>query len=154
VDPADDLALLRGDDDGDVLGHGTACIHQVLRIAPESTVLPVRVFGARLECPAAALLEAIRWAAGQRVDVVNLSLGTTRADLLRPLYAACELARRAGTIVVAVGGNGSATAAGAVRPTLSPAAAGAFIPPSPIPIIPARSAKDPRGTLPRAVQWR
>lgn len=106
VDPADDTALLRTDDDGDTLGHGTACIHQVLRIAPGATVLPVRVFGARLECPAAALLDAIRWAVEQRVDVVNLSLGTTRADLLRPLYAACEYARRAGTLVVAAGGNG------------------------------------------------
>lgn len=104
VAPRDATSLPRGGD-GDVLGHGTACIHQVLRIAPDATVLPVRVFGARLECPAAALLAAIRWAVEERVDIVNLSLGTTRADLLRPLYAACEHARRAGTLVVAAGGN-------------------------------------------------
>jgi subtilisin family serine protease len=35
--------------------------------------------------------------------VINLSLGTARDDALRPLYAACERARRAGAIVVAAG---------------------------------------------------
>ncbi|HET7231385.1 MAG TPA: S8 family serine peptidase [Longimicrobium sp.] len=105
VDPRDDLALLRGPDDGDLLGHGTACIHQVLRIAPGATVLPVRVFGNRLECAPRVLLEAIDWAAGEGVDVINLSLGTARPDMLRPLYAACERARRAGAVVVAAGGN-------------------------------------------------
>ena len=93
------------DDDRDRLGHGTGATHQVLAIAREASVLPVRVFGERLETWPGAIVAALDQAVEQRADVVNLSLGTTREDALRPLYAACERARRAGAIVVAAGDN-------------------------------------------------
>jgi subtilisin family serine protease len=103
VDPDHDLAFLRSDDDGDRSGHGTAAINQVLALAPDARVLPVRIFGRWLETSPRALHEGLAWAIEQRVDVVNLSLGTTRDDLLRPLYALCEQARQAGTVIVAAG---------------------------------------------------
>ena len=105
VDPADDLAMLRTDDDHDRVGHGTACIDLILRIAPEATVTPVRVFGRDLETSPGTLHAAILWAVEQAFDVVNLSLGTTLEGTLHPLYAACEKARRSGIMVVAAGHN-------------------------------------------------
>jgi subtilisin family serine protease len=103
VDPGNDFGYLRSDDDGDRSGHGTGAINQVLALAPGARVLPVRVFGERLETSPRALCEGLAWAIEQRVDVVNLSIGTVRDDLLRPLYRLCEQARRAGTMIVAAG---------------------------------------------------
>ncbi|MDB4950862.1 MAG: serine protease [Gemmatimonadetes bacterium] len=102
---ADELALGRSDDDGDRNGHGTACADQILRMAPDARVLPARVFGAGLETSPSVLCEALRWAVEERVDVVNMSLGTTRDDTRDHLYVLCERARRQGTIVVAAGNN-------------------------------------------------
>lgn len=105
VDPADDLAMLRTADDHDRVGHGTACIHQILRIAPDARVIPIRVFGRDLETSPGTLQAGILYAIERGVDVVNLSLGTTLEGTLHPLYAACEKARRQGIIVVAAGHN-------------------------------------------------
>lgn len=105
VDPADDLAMLRSGDDHDRVGHGTACIHQILRIAPDAQVVPIRVFGKDLETSPGTLQAGILYAIERGVNVVNLSLGTTLEGTLHPLYAACEKARRQGIIVVAAGHN-------------------------------------------------
>lgn len=105
VDPADDLAMLRTDDDHDRVGHGTACIHQILRIAPDAEVVPIRVFGKDLETSPGTLQAGILYAIERGVNVVNLSLGTTLEGTLHPLYAACEKARRQGIIIVAAGHN-------------------------------------------------
>jgi len=105
VDPADDLAMLRSDDDHDRVGHGTACIHQILRIAPDARVVPIRVFGKDLETSPGTLQAGILYAIERGVNVVNLSLGTTLEGTLHPLYAACEKARRQGIIIVAAGHN-------------------------------------------------
>jgi hypothetical protein len=105
VDPEDDLALQENDDDHDRVGHGTACIHQILRIAPDARIVPIRVFGNSLETSPYTLQTAIRIAIERGVNVVNLSLGTRLEGTLKMLYAACEFARRQGIIVVAAGDN-------------------------------------------------
>jgi len=92
-------------DEQDRLGHGTGATNQVRAIAPEASILPIRVFGDSLETSPGAIVAAVDHAVRAGADVVNLSLGTTRADAVRPLYAACERARRAGSIVVAAGDN-------------------------------------------------
>jgi subtilisin len=105
VDPADDFAMERNDDDADVLGHGTACADLILRIAPDARVIPVKVFGKVLETSPGTLHAALLWAIEAGVQVINVSLGTRLEGTLHPLYAACEKARRAGIIVVAAGHN-------------------------------------------------
>lgn len=105
VHPGDDLATQRTEDDRDRVGHGTACINQVLRIAPEARVVPIRVFGGALETAPETLEAAIHCAVERGVHVVNLSIGTTRTGTVQPLLAACSRARKAGTIVVAAGHN-------------------------------------------------
>ncbi|HEX2201803.1 MAG TPA: S8 family serine peptidase, partial [Longimicrobium sp.] len=64
-------------------------------------VVPIRVFGARLETSAAVLAAAVRWGAAEGLHLLNLSLGTLAIHGVVPLYAACEGARRGGTTVVA-----------------------------------------------------
>ena len=105
VDPDDDFALARNDDDGDVLGHGTACADLVLRVAPDARVIPVRVFGRVLETSPGTLQAAMHWAIDAGAHVINVSLGTKLESALVPLYAACERAMRAGIIVVAADDN-------------------------------------------------
>ena len=105
VHPDDDLATLRTDDDRDRVGHGTACINQVLRLAPDARVVPIRVFGSGLETAPETLEAAILYAVERGVHLVNVSVGTTRAGTMRPLLAACARAGRAGAIVVAAGPN-------------------------------------------------
>jgi subtilisin len=105
VDPNDDLALARGDDDQDHLGHGTACADLILRIAPDARVVPVKVFGRILETSPGTLHAALVWALDAGVRVINVSLGTRLEGTLHPLYAVCEKARREGIVVVAAGHN-------------------------------------------------
>lgn len=90
-------------DDHDRVGHGTACASLILQVASEAAVVPVRIFGQTLETSPAALLAAIHWAVEAKVQIVNMSLGTTLREALWPLYVSCERARRAGIIMVAAG---------------------------------------------------
>lgn len=105
VDPADDFAMARNDDDQDVLGHGTACADVILGVAPDARVVPVKVFGNKLETSPGTLEAALHWAIDAGVQVINVSLGTRLEGTLHPLYRACERARQAGIIVVAAGHN-------------------------------------------------
>jgi subtilisin len=105
VDPHDDFALARNDDDQDVLGHGTACADVILGVAPDARIIPVKVFGNTLETSPGTLETALHWAIEAGVQVINVSLGTRLEGTLHPLYRVCEQARQAGIIVVAAGHN-------------------------------------------------
>lgn len=94
------------DDVRDRLGHGTSCATTVHRIAPGAVLCPVRIFGATLETSVPEVRRALLWAVERRFDVVNLSLGTALPEAVVPLYAACEEALRAGTVVVAASSGG------------------------------------------------
>ncbi|WP_149562838.1 type VII secretion-associated serine protease mycosin [Streptomyces cacaoi] len=97
-------------------GHGEDGREGVLGVAPEATVLPVRVLledsdperrKARTE-RGDALAKGIRWAADHGADVINLSLGDD-SDSAHPDAredAAVRYALRKGAVVVASAGNG------------------------------------------------
>lgn len=114
VDPADDFAPLATPDDHDRLGHGTACADLVLRLAPDASIVPIRVFGSQLETSPATLRAGLDWATEQRLPLVNLSLGTTLEEERAPLLAACRRAVAAGTLIVAAAPNHGAPAYPAV----------------------------------------
>ncbi len=101
VPPDDDFALLESADDHDRLGHGTSVAGLILRIAPEAEIVPVRVFGERLETSPEALCAGVAWAARAGVHLANLSLGTTLESARAPLRDACARALRAGVALVA-----------------------------------------------------
>lgn len=101
VGAQDELKVETSSDDDDRQGHGTACARIVLEVAPEARILPVRVFGRRLETSVPQLVAGLRFAMERRVDVISLSLATTRADAIQPLYRCCEEATRHGAIIIA-----------------------------------------------------
>ncbi|MEO3975307.1 type VII secretion-associated serine protease mycosin [Streptomyces sp. CAU 1734] len=97
-------------------GHGEGAGEGVMGIAPEAKILPVRVILESTDkardrarnTRGPALAEAIRWAADQGADVINLSLGddseSARAE--RGEDAAVQYALGKGAVLVASAGNG------------------------------------------------
>lgn len=85
----------------DRLGHGTAVTAAIQEKAPDALCLPVRVFGDALKTSAAALVAAIRWSIDQRVDLINLSLGSPNAAH-EPVFAqVADAALAAGILLIA-----------------------------------------------------
>lgn len=123
VAPPDELTLTRSDDDRDQIGHGTACADIVLQVAPEAAIVPLRVFGARLETSIDVIVAAIDEAVRVEARIANLSLATFRPDALAPFRAATERARKAGVIVIASASNGQ----GGGYPSTFPAVLGVDI---------------------------
>ncbi len=91
----------RGVDAVDRLGHGTAVAAAIREKAPETTLVPVKVFDRELRATADALVAAIDWAVAARVHVINLSLGTANTGHEARLTAALEHAAAAGVCLVA-----------------------------------------------------
>jgi subtilisin len=88
----------------DELGHGTACITTLHRLAPAATLCPVRIFGLNRSTSMTTLCSAVRWAVRQGFDIINLSAGSfgkPGRDAVIELYRACEVARRQHTVIVA-----------------------------------------------------
>jgi subtilisin family serine protease len=71
-DAGDDIYL-------DRLGHGTAVMAAIQDKAPEAEYFAVKVFHEGLKTTSSALVHAIGWCIDQRMDVVNLSLGSVNA---------------------------------------------------------------------------
>lgn len=106
ADAADERSLL--DEDGDGLfdegaGHGTHVAGLVLAVAPDVTLLPVRVLNSEGVGTSVGLAFGIRWAMNSGADIINLSLGMY-ADS-RVVKDAIDEALDAGVIVVNSAGN-------------------------------------------------
>lgn len=69
-----------GDDAVDRLGHGTAVAAAIHEKAPTAELFAVKVFDRRLTASIGVLLRALEWCREQRMDVVNLSLGTENPE--------------------------------------------------------------------------
>ncbi|MEM6797625.1 MAG: S8 family serine peptidase [Acidobacteriota bacterium] len=107
VAPSEGLRLLESRDDVDRIGHGTAASEIILGLAPGARLLPLRVFGDRLETSPEVIAAAVDHAIERGVDVVNLSLGSTSPSARQPLLRACERAARAGLLVVSAAPRGA-----------------------------------------------
>lgn len=97
-----DGTILDGPDHAlDKLGHGTAVTAAVQELAPDAMILPIRVFRDGLRASARALAGGIRCAIEARVDLINLSLGTTNAAHADVFAALAGEAAAAGALIVA-----------------------------------------------------
>jgi hypothetical protein len=65
-----------GDDPIDRLGHGTAVAAAIREKAPLAELYAVKVFGGRLTANMDVILRALAWCREQKMDLINLSLGT------------------------------------------------------------------------------
>ena len=95
------IAIGREDAHGeDVLGHGTAVLAAIKEKAPDAEYLAVRVYYESLRTSMRVLAEAIRWSLAERVDIINLSLGTTNQAHRDAMAELVAEAAEQGTLLV------------------------------------------------------
>lgn len=85
----------------DRLGHGTAVMAAIQEKAPEAEFFAVKVFHDALQTRALTLVRAIDWCLDQKIDVINLSLGTVNAAYIEAFQDAVSRCAERGTLIVA-----------------------------------------------------
>lgn len=108
VEPAvadDGTVTYRTERHGDAFGHGTACAGIIRKVAPEAEIWSVRVLGPRLSGKGPVFAAGLRWAVENGMDVVNLSLGTTKRELFAPLHDIVDAAYHRGVTLVGAANN-------------------------------------------------
>lgn len=122
-DPREEGIFNPGDPANIAFGHGTHVAGLVALVAPEASIMPVRVLEPDGSGNVWMLAEALRYAVSHGANVINLSLGTTREtelfdDLLKELSCSdegsdemhqCANPVRPGVVIVAAAGNGGNT---------------------------------------------
>jgi len=88
------------DDFVDRLGHGTAVAAAIREKAPHARLYAVKVFDRNLRTEIAALLAGIDWAVRHRVQLVNLSLGTSEQRHAGSLAVRVQRAVAEGVLVI------------------------------------------------------
>ena len=76
----------------DLFGHGTACAGIIKRVAPDCELYSVRVLGERLTGKGVVFAAGLKWAVENEMQVLNMSLSTTKRDFFGALH---ELADQA-----------------------------------------------------------
>ena len=119
VDDVHGYDFASGDaDPNDVGGHGTHVAGTIAAglngfgatgVAPDATILPVRVLGDNGSGSTNAVAAGIRYAAEQGADIINLSLG---GGFSRVIQSAIDYAQDLGSFIVAAAGNEGASAPG------------------------------------------
>ena len=104
VDAAGQPTIVRGAHP-DAFGHGTACAGIVHSLAPEATLVSVRVLGGGLSGKASGFAAGLTWAVEQGFDIINLSLGTSRRDWALAFHDICDQAYFGGTLLVTAANN-------------------------------------------------
>ena len=89
----------------DVYGHGTACAGIIRAAAPDCELYSVRALGSQLAGSGAVFIQAIRWAIENRMQVCNLSLGTTKREFFASLHELADLAYHRNIMLVAAANN-------------------------------------------------
>jgi subtilisin len=97
--------IVEEDEEGDTVGHGTACAGIVRSLAPDCSLSSVRVLGGGYTGSGRVLLAGLAWAIEQGFDVVNMSLSTTKQDHASRLHEIADRAYFRGTMLVASAHN-------------------------------------------------
>lgn len=101
-------------------GHGTAVAAAIREKAPDAELIAVKIFDRELAASVGDLSRAIEWAAGRRVDLVNLSLGSTNPAHAERLASALVVAQAAGASVVAAATqSGLPSLPGSLQPVIA-----------------------------------
>jgi subtilisin family serine protease len=85
----------------DRLGHGTAVTAVIRALAPKAELYSVKVFHERLSTSIETLVRALDWSIANGMEMINLSLGTSKPDHELVMRAAVERALAAGVTIVA-----------------------------------------------------
>ena len=100
-----DGQIIWGTDYADRSGHGTACTGIIRQIAPDAEIYIIRIFEQSLVADGKLLIAALQWVIDHRIDVVNLSLGTTDRQYFEPIQELCRQAAQEDIILVAATHN-------------------------------------------------
>ena len=93
------------DEEGDVVGHGSACAGIVRALAPECRLHSVRVLGSGNTGTGDLILAGLEYAIEQGYNVVNMSLSTTKRRFAESLHELADDAYFQGTVLVASAHN-------------------------------------------------
>ena len=85
----------------DHLGHGTALAGVLRAKAPHAALYAVKIFTDHLATSFPVLEAALQWAIGQRMKIINLSLGLINAQHRQPLSTLVAQAQEANLILIA-----------------------------------------------------
>ena len=72
-------------------------------MAPEATILPVKVLNSSGTGKVSQIIEGMEWAVRRKVDIINMSLGAP--EYIEAQAKAVKAARKAGVLVVCAAGN-------------------------------------------------
>ena len=89
----------------DSSGHGTACAGIVLSLAPQAELYSIKVLGGTLSGTGALFAAGLHWAVENGMQVVNLSLGTTKRDFYPVLHELADAAYFRRVVLVAAANN-------------------------------------------------
>jgi subtilisin len=97
--------IFRPSTSGDQAGHGTACAGIITEVAPDVELHSIKVLGPNASGSGDMFLAGLDYAIRQKMQVVNLSLGTTKPQYFGPLHDLLDRAYHAGCILVAAANN-------------------------------------------------
>ena len=89
----------------DGAGHGTACGGIIKSIAPAVELFSIQVLGEQGHCSGDNFIGGIRWALDHGMDIINMSLGTSRAKYFGLLHDLADEAYFRGSILVVAASN-------------------------------------------------
>jgi subtilisin len=90
---------------GDQAGHGTACAGIIKSVAPDVEITSIKVLGPTGSGTGEMFLMGVDFAIKQKLQVVNLSLGTTKRDFWMPMRELLDKAYRERVMLVAAANN-------------------------------------------------
>jgi subtilisin family serine protease len=93
------------DDEGDVVGHGTACAGIVHALAPAAEIISVRVLGPDNRAHGLAFAAALEWVIGEGIGIANLSLSSKRESLFAAFHDLADQAYFANTLLIGAANN-------------------------------------------------
>src|SRR6185503_2354604 len=88
--------------------HGTLCAGIIAAMAPDSMIMPLRVFGDNGQTDVFSVIKAINYATTHGARVINMSFGMSQS--YASVQTAINKATSAGIIVVASAGNANTSA--------------------------------------------
>jgi subtilisin len=89
----------------DSYGHGTACAGIIRSIAPGCELYSVKVLGSRLTGRGTTFAAGIQWAIENGMDVVNVSMSTTKKNFFALLHDLADRAYFQNTMLVTAANN-------------------------------------------------
>jgi subtilisin family serine protease len=84
----------------DFLGHGTAVVGAILEKAPAAEIYAVKVFHRELATSGQIVLRALDWCLDQKIDFINLSLGTLNTSYVAAFEERITRAQQIGSVIV------------------------------------------------------